>query len=249
MGSKRKNNTAHARTLKKQKPATFKDLPKEKQLLYKILTIAAAVIVILLIVLYKVDMLPHLDGSLQFRGDKLIGASENDLVINRESGRYGENGRYFIVGNIDQIEGYTPYPELISASDSYRQAFAFKPADAEDTFMSSVVIQGCLMDYEDLIGNILGENSEDSKVVYSEQFDGVSPVKGNVYHGATRTNYERDPETGLYVKFINAYIENGVKDSCVMVQISYKNAYKKEIPSDEQALSDIIEFIDKVNVK
>lgn len=248
MASKRKNNTSHARNLRKQKPATFKDLPKEKQLLYKIIVIIVAVVVIALIVLSKLDLLPHLDGSLNFRSGKLIGVEENDLVVNRESGKYGEKGSYYIVGSVDDIgDEYVPYPDLVSSGDEYKQSFSFKPAETKDTFISSIVIQGCVKDYEELIGYVLGESSE--TVVYSDQFDGTSPVKGNVYHGGIKNNYERDPETGLYIKFANAYIENDIDDSCVMVQIAYKNAYKKEIPSDSEAIEDLIEIIDLVNVK
>lgn len=246
MASKRKYNTAHAHNIKKKKPATFKELPQEKQRLYKVLAIAAAVVLIVLVVGYKLDYLPHLDGSMNFRGGALVGAKENDLVINRES-KYGANGEYYVVGSIDEMEGYVAYPELISSADAYRQAFSFKPENKEGTFLSSVVIQGCVKDYEELIDFVVGEDTE--TMDYSERFDGVSPVKGNVYHGGARTNYVRDTETGLYVKFINAYIENGIDDSCIMVQLSYKNAYKKEIPSDEQALEDLIKIIDKVNVK
>lgn len=247
MASKRKNNTAHARNLKKQKPQSFKDLPQEKQKLYKVIAIVALVLVVALVVLSKLDMLPHLDGSMNFRNGKLIGAKENDLVINRESGKYGERGQYYVVGSIDEMEGFVPYPDLIASGDEYRQAFSFKPENTEGTFLSSVVIQGCVQKYENLIGYVLGESTE--TMVYSDQFDGVSPEKGLKYHGSFRTNYERDPDSGLYVKFANAYIENGIDDSCIMVQLSYKNAYKKEIPSDEYVMEELIKIIDKVNLK
>lgn len=248
MASKRKYNTSHARNIKKQKPASFKDLPKEKQLLYKIIMIAAAVVIIALIVLSKLDMLPHLDGSLNFRSGRLIGVQENDLVINRAGTKYAEDGKYYVVGSIDDIgDEYYDYPDLVTSNDQYKQAHAFKPVNTDDTFISSIVIQGCVKDYEELLPFVLSESTE--LVQCSEQFDGVSPVKGNVYHGAFKTNYQRDEETGLYVKFGNAYIENDVDDSCIMVQIAYKNAYKKEIPSDEEALEDMIRIIDLVNAK
>lgn len=247
MASKRRNNTAHARNKRSQKKEfCYKDLSPKQQLLFKIGVIAAAVLLIAFIVLYRTDNLPHLDGRLYFRNDALKGVSENDLVINRESGKYGENGRYFIVGSIDKPEGFVDYPEFISASDKYRQAFAFKSENADTDFISSAVIQGCVKGYEDLIVNILGESNE--TMAYSGQIDGVSPEKQNVYHGAVRTALTRDETNGYYYKYANAYVENGIDDSCVMVQIIYKNAYKKEVPSDEEAMEALIELIDCVNV-
>lgn len=247
MAGKRKNNTAHARNRRAQKKEfRFKDLSPKQQLLCKVGAIVLAVLLIVFIVLYRTDNLPHLDGRLYFRNNALKGVSENDLVINRESGRYGDEGRYYVVGSIDKPEGYVDYPEIIAASDEYRQAFGFKPENTENTFISSVVIQGCLKGYEDLIGNILGDS--DDYTVYSGQIDGVSPEKQNVYHASARTIQERNEENGYYYKYVNAYVETDIKDSCIMVQIVYKNAYKKEVPTDDQAMEDIIKIIDCVNV-
>ncbi|MBR3927861.1 MAG: hypothetical protein IKJ65_02530 [Clostridia bacterium] len=249
MAGKRKNNTAHARSIRKQKKEfRYKDLSPKQQKLLKIGAIAAAVLLIVLIVLYRTDNLPHLDGRLYFRNGALKNVSENDLVINRESGRYGEKGRYYIVGSIDgRPEGYVDYPEMISASDEYRQAFSYKPENPDESFISSVVIQGCLQDHEALIPHVLGESDETMR--YSERIDGVSPEKQNVYHAGIRTSLTRNSENGYYYKYANAYVENGIDESCVMVQIAYKNAYKKNIPSDEMAMEDLVKFIDLVNVK
>ena len=247
MASKRKNNTAHARNRRHEKKEfRYKDLTPKQQLIFKTAAIAVAVLLIVFIVLYRTDRLPHLDGSLYFRNGALKGVSENDLVINRESGKYGEKGRYFIVGSIDEPEGYLPYPEFIARSDAYRQGFAFKPENAEGEFLSSAVIQGCLKDYEELIPLVLGESDENMS--YSGQIDGVSPEKQNIYHASVRTELTRNGDTGYYYKYVSAYVETGVKDSCILVQLSYKNAYKKEIPSDEQAMEEAIKFIDCVNV-
>lgn len=246
MASKRKYNTAHARNKRKQKKEfRFKDLTPKQQLLAKVGAIVFAVLLIVFVVLYRTDNLPHLDGRLYFRNGALKNVNENDLVINRESGRYGENGRYYVVGSVDDIEGYVDYPEMIAASDEYRQAFGFKPENPDDSFISSVVIQGCLKGHEDLIHNVLGES--DDVTVYSGRIDGVSPVKQNAYHASVRTMQNRNETNGYYYKYVNAYVETDVDDSCIMVAVVYKNAYKKEVPSDEQAMADIVKFIDCVN--
>lgn len=247
MASKRRNNTAHARNRRvEKKEFRFSDLSPKQQKMAKIGAIIVAVILIAFIVLYRTDNLPHLDGRLYFRNNALKGVSENDLVINRESGRYGENGRYYMVGSIDRPEGFVDYPEIIAGNDEYKQAFGFKPENTENNFISSVVIQGCVKGYEDLIGNVLGETDE--YTIYSGQIDGVSPEKGNAYHASVRTEINRNQENGYYYKYVNAYVENGIDDSCIMVQIVYKNAYKKEVPTDDQAMEDIIKIIDCVNV-
>ena len=248
MASKRKNNTAHARNRRApKKEFRYKDLTPKQQMLFKVGAIAAALLLIAFIVLYRTDRLPHLDGSLYFRNGALINVAENDLVINRESGRYGENGRYYMVGSIDKPEGYVDYPDLVSASDKYRQAFGFKPENSKEGFVSSVAVQGCLSDHEDLIQNVLGES--DDYMIYSGRIDGVSPEKQNVYHASVRTMVNREEGTGYYYKYGTAYIENGIDDSCVMVQISYKNAYKKEVPTDDEVMEELIKFVDCVNVK
>lgn len=247
MGSKRKNNTAHARNRRHEKKEfRYKDLTPKQQLIFKIAVISVCVLLIAFIVLYRTDRLPHLDGRLYFRNGALKNVKENDLVINRESGKYGENGRYYIVGSIDKPEGYLDYPEFVAGSDEYRQVFAFKPENTDESFISTAVIQGCLQDYENLMPLVLGESDE--TMTYSGQIDGVSPEKQNVYHASIRTSHKRDEGSGYYYKYVNAYIETDVEDSCIMVQIAYKNAYKKEIPSDEQAMEDAIKFIDCVNV-
>jgi len=247
MGSKRKNNTAHARNRRRvKKEFRYKDLTPKQQLLFKIAVILVAVLLIAFIVLYRTDRLPHLDGSLYFRNGALKNVKENDIVINRESGKYGEKGSYFIVGSIDKPEGYVDYPEFVEGSDAYRQGFAFKPENTEESFISTAVIQGCVKDYEELLPLVLGESDE--TMTYSGQIDGVSPEKQNVYHASVRTSLERDESTGYYYKYVNAYVETDVKDSCIMVQIAYKNAYKKEIPSDEKAMEDVLELVDCVNV-
>ncbi len=248
MGSKRKNNTAHARNKRKQKKEfRYKDLTPKQQMLFKIGVIAACVLLIAFIVLYRTDNLPHLDGSLYFRNGALKNVKENDLVINRESGRYGEKGKYYIVGSIDKPEGYLDYPEFVAGSDEYKQSFAFKPENTEGNFISSAVIQGCLSSHEDLINNILGETDE--YAIYSDRIDGVSPVKQNVYHASVRNMVNRDEATGYYYTYGTAYVENGMDDSCIMVFIVYKNAYKKEIPTNDQVMEDVIKFVDCVNVK
>lgn len=247
MGSKRKNNTAHARNRRHEKKEfRYNDLTPKQQLIFKTAVIALCVLLIAFIVLYRTDRLPHLDGSLYFRNGALKGVKENDIVINRESGKYGEKGSYFIVGSIDKPEGYVDYPEFVAGSDEYRQGFAFKPENTDGNFISTAVIQGCVKDYEELIPMVLGESDE--AMSYSGQIDGVSPEKQNVYHAAVRTAHTRDENNGYYYKYVNAYIETDVKDSCIMVQIIYKNAYKKEIPSDEKAMEDVLELIDCVNV-
>lgn len=248
MGSKRKNNTAHARNKRQQKKEfRYKDLTPRQQLIFKICVIAACVLLIAFIVLYRTDNLPHLDGSLYFRNGALKNVGENDLVINRESGKYGEKGRYFIVGSIDKPEGLVDYPEFIVGADDYRQAFAFKPANEEDSSISVVAMQGCIAGHEELIQNVLGESDE--YMTYSGRIDGVSPEKQNVYHASVRTMNARSQENGYYYKYANAYVENGIDDSCIMVSIIYKNAYKKEMPTDEQAMEELIKYVDCVNVK
>lgn len=247
MASKRKNNTAHARTRRApKKEFKFSDLTQKQKLLVKIGAIAVALLLILIVVLYRTDRLPHLDGSLHFRKGQLVGVAENDLIINRESGKYGENGNYFLVGSIDTPEGYVEYRDIVSTNDGYKQAFGFKPANPEESFVSSIAIQGCLKGHEDLIHNVLGESDE--TMLYSGRIDGVSPEKQNVYHASVRTSLTRDEGTGYYYKFATAYIETDVKDSCIMIQLTYKNAYKKEIPSDDYAMAELIELVDIVNV-
>lgn len=247
MASKRKNNTAHARNKRQQKKEfRFKDLSPKQQKLVKIGAIAVAVLLIAFIVLYRTDNLPHLDGRLYFRNGALKNVKENDIVINRESAKYGEDGRYFIVGSIDGTpEGYVDYPDIFASNDKYRQSFGFKPEN--ESFINTVAIQGCVKDHETLLPNVLGETND--AMHYSDRIDGVSPVKQNAYHGSVRTSLTRSEENGYYYTYGNVYVENGIEDSCVMVQIVYKNAYKKEIPSQEQVMEELVKFVDLVNVK
>lgn len=245
MAKFKKKGTAHAHTRRAQKaPVRFKDLPENKKRKYIGLSILAAVLLIALIVVYKTELISYLGGRVRFQDGALKGVEANDFVINREKSKYGADGKYYVIGSLDIPEGYTDYPEMLNKNDAYRQSFSYKIVDTPEV-IESVVFQACTDDYENLIRFVMGEDSE--SVDYSERYDRVSPNKKNAYHGAMQTHITRNEENGYYYKHAYAYVETGVKDACVMIQLTSKTAYKKDLPSDEMYLAKLEEMVERVN--
>ena len=198
---------------------------------------------------------------IEFKDGSLVGVSENDFIINRaearmdgEYGYYsyvppstGESGEYYKIGSLDIPEGLTEDPDVISSIDRYKQNFSYIVNDTE-ALSEKVVFIGCTKNWDELIVNI--ESSvvfSENGVEYSERYDRFSPIKGNAYHGMMQKYTERNEENGYYYMFAYAYVETGAEDACVMIQYTYKAAYKKDIPDFETALDELEAYVDMIN--
>ena len=218
----------------------------------------------LAVLLVLLTMLGTTNTSLQFQDGRLQGVNENDFVINRaegpvsfamdENGDYvrvypyiGEGGEYYVIGSLDIPEELKDYSEFLDTEDIYKQNFAYVVKDENGVF-NSVVFMGCSINWEKLIDNVLpgGLFFYKTNVIYSEQFDLCSPVKGNAYHGVIQTHTEKDEE-GYYYKYVYAYVETGAPNACVMIQNEYRCDSIEKFPSDAEVMERMKVYADMIN--
>jgi len=249
MAKYKRNAQTHARKRRVDKtPVKFKDLPVEKQRKQIILIALVIILFVASVVIYRTEMLSYIfKDRVRFVDGALKDVEVNDFVINRASSKYGEDGEYYVIGSLDIPEGYKEYREFLSQNDAYKQDFSYI-VEQKEGYTEQLVLMSCTKNWDELIQNVVGVNAgEDSTIIYSDQYDLLSAEKGNPYHGAIQRYTTRSEDNGYYMLYAYAYVETGADDACVMIQNSYKTAYKKDQPSNEDVLKKLDMYVDMVN--
>lgn len=259
MANKRRFNSNHAQKRRVQKKEfSFKDLSCKQKKLILWGSVAALVVIIVLVTLTSLDLIPHLDGSLQLINGKLKGVVENDIVSREEVDT--NDYRYYNLGSIETPEGFYSDPsfhEVITTSTikDLSQKYCYRPN--EEGVLNLVSIQGTNSSAEEMVEKSKANLSDPATYTASENFEKTSPVKGNSYHGYYSTSIEKledlddygRVERAYYGTYAIIYLDTAEDDKSIMVFASYKSDTKDEIPTADEIYALLDQMADTITIR
>lgn len=227
----------------------FEALPKKTQKTITYALIGVLALVVILLILNAVDILPHMDGSLNVVGGKLAFADDNALIINVDS---RDNPRYYSIGHVEIPAGYYDDESLTFKSDKLTTDFTLRLEDnSEMPWFNYVAITGCTESPEKRLESaysLTAVTDDEGNTTYSEQFTASSAQKGYQLTGYIYGGETKDEYSGKYNRYCLAYMPTNREDTCIMVNIIASRERRMTLPTDEEMMAVLCELADIISL-
>lgn len=239
-----KRNSAHA--VKKRPESSQGELAHQKALavekkVWKYCGIAAIVLIALLI-LNSFDLLPHLNGTMQYYNGSVRGARDNSIIVCTDRKAH----TYYNLGSIAIPEGFNDLPNYSLKLDENVRDWHLRSDSMEGVDYIYVGASPAAMDkmYNDYYANSFVRDADGNTVASPVEAPGAT-LRGNRYLACV-TPVSNVENVG-YVKYATAYIEAGHGCS-VVVRVSMSSKTEDGFPADETALKYLSDMMDCIKI-
>ena len=191
----------------------------------------AVVAVIALLLIYYFGI--YDDGSLKVKDNALVGAQENWLVGQRDSGK---NSKYYHFADVTAPEGYTATESAMSVQ--LQQAFSYE----KDGITLGITPVGSSLktlveSVYPTLASLVGEDGSISEI------QDYSSKLGDAKYFTYSTNVEQEDGERQFTKSLAMYTPCSYKDSCILVSAS-----AHEDVADDVLLTEALKALDGVTL-